>query len=90
MFVQLSKLSKSFVKIKNSTKTQCLGSVVPLSIFLDLLNISRQKRISYGHLTVRGGGLAPSTLTVGKCGNFDPFFPLKFDSLILKTYFKQM
>ena len=25
-------------------------------------------------LTVRGGGSAPSALTVSKCENFDPFF----------------
>ena len=37
-----------------------------------------------------GGGSATSALTVSKCENFDPFFPLKFDSLILKTYIKQM
>ena len=26
-------------------------------------------------------------LTVSKCDNVDPFFPLKFDYLVLKTHF---
>ena len=37
-------------------------------------------------LTVRGGGSAPSALTVTKWEYFDPFLALKFDSLILKTH----
>ena len=41
-----------------------------------------KKRIFYGQADAKGGGL-----TVRKCENFDPFFPIKFDSLILKNTF---
>ena len=48
---------------------------------------SRQtNRIFYGQAEGKGAS-APSVLTVSKCDNFDPFFSLKFDSLILKTHF---
>ena len=48
---------------------------------------SKKKRISYGQADRKGWGSAPLTLTISKCENVDPFFPLKFDSLILNTQF---
>ena len=51
---------------------------------------SRKKWIFYGQADRKeagAGGSAPSALTVRKCENVDPFIPLKFDSLVLKTHF---
>ena len=56
---------------------------------LTMLNLDEfsKKRKFYGQADCKGGGSAPLFLTVSKCENFDPFFALKFDSLILKTHF---
>ena len=50
-----------------------------------------KKRIFYSLADRKGGGgvghwAAPLAQTVSKCENFDPFFPLKCGSLILKTH----
>ena len=47
-----------------------------------------------GYFTVRlalkgkGGGVSATlALTISKCENFDPFFSMEYDSMILKTHF---
>ena len=48
---------------------------------------SKKKRISYGQADRKGWGSAPLTLTISKCENFDPFFSMEYDSMVLKAHF---
>ena len=46
-----------------------------------------KKRIFYGQAHRKGGwGSALAAMTVRKCENFDPFFSVEYDSMILKTH----
>ena len=49
----------------------------------------QKKRVFYGQADRKGGegGSALSALTVSKCENFDTFFSMEYDSMILKTHF---
>ena len=58
-------------------------------VFMSCLGEASKKS---GYFTVRltvrrGGGSALSALTVSKCENFDPFFSMEYDSMILKAHF---
>ena len=60
--------------------------VIKMGIIMMIRRVVK-KRYLMVRLIVRGRGSDPSVLTVNKWENFDPFFPLKFDSLIFKTHF---
>ena len=77
---------------KSSKKNQIFYGQASVSLFLGCrhfqLDDSLVGQLTTVRLTVMGGVMsAPSALTISKCENFGPFFPLKFDSLILKTNF---
>ena len=58
-------------------------------VTLELLDLLKKN----GYFTVRvtvlggGGGSVTSALALSKCENFDPFFSMECDSMILKTTF---
>ena len=51
------------------------------------MNILREVVKKAFRLTIRGGRSATLALTVSKCENFDPFFSMEYDSMVLKTHF---
>ena len=52
-----------------------------------VLELNQQLRgVIKNERTDRKGGAAPSVLTISKCENFDPFFSMKYDSMMLKTH----
>ena len=60
-----------------------------LSVCQSALGKSSKNKLSFFsvRLTVRGGGSAPSALTVSKCAKFGPIFPImKWGPLATKIY----
>ena len=46
--------------------------------------VVKKKQIFYGQADRKGG---KESATVSKCENFDPYFSMEYDSMILKTHF---